>query len=151
MKDKKYIINPEIKKPADKLFSLIEENLNDMDGDENTVAEMLNEEIGEDLKSRKGFDMLQYAFELARDKADMSIYGLEESTWFMDDEALEQVHDFAANAKRIVKCFDKDNSYDPIFWLKDLKKLSAKVYDLTATEWKNRALAYREKLKEEAA
>ena len=93
-------LNPEIKKQADILFKLIEDEVKEKH--EDSVAEAMAAEWGNYLKKSKGFDMLKYGEELTLTESERAIYGLEESFRFMNDEATHSISTVTRNVLRII-------------------------------------------------
>jgi hypothetical protein len=151
---KKIKLNPEIKKQADKLFKLIEEEIKEKHEDD--VAQAMEAEWGDYLKTSKGFDMLKYGEELTITESERAIYGLEDSFYRMDDKTAALLSDVALEGLRVAEYWkktkkkerDPDDIHRLESWIYMLKESAQEIDEGISTLWKYRAKGYRREVEE---
>lgn len=145
-------LNPEIKKQADKLFKLIEEEVKEKH--EDSVAEAMEREWGDYLKTSKGFDMLEYGKLLTLTESEQAIYGLEEVFRYMNDESAALVSELAHQGLRVAEYWGKRKGEDPNNllrlnqWMTMLKETAMEIDEEIGTLWMYRSKAYRNEIEE---
>lgn len=140
-------LNPEIIKQARHLFSLIEQEIQNKS--EDGFAETLAEEYGDYLKTSKGFDMLQYAFDLSQTHSEKAEYDLEGSVRFMKDDALGDLLRLVKWSSRLAGYLESKNpNYNhiesAIKMIKDVQP--ADMLNTIAGEFAYRSKGYREEI-----
>lgn len=147
----KITLNPEIKKQADKLFKLIEEEVREHHIDD--VAEAMVEEWGDYLKKSDGFDTLEYAKDMTINESERARLDLEEAFWQMDDETASLVFTLSDYGCRAAEAWNKfkEKKGDVTsvnMLIKYLEEDAKKVRDKVDSLFMYRAKRYREELEE---
>ncbi|HBQ60047.1 MAG TPA: hypothetical protein DD671_10605 [Balneolaceae bacterium] len=147
----KITLNPEIKKQADKLFKLIEDETEKHHDDE--VAGAMEAEWGEYLKTSKGFHQLEYAKELTLTESERARLNLEEAFWQMDDETASLVFTVSDYGCRVSEAWKRiknkeDDFHSLEMLIRYLGEESKKMRDKVDSLFMYRARRYREELEE---
>lgn len=153
MKDTKNTIDTtEIQKQADKLFTLIEKTISAYH--EDTLAQNMSEQMGEMLKTRKGYDILEYARDLSQSRSEQAVFGLEESAYRMNDEALGKITDLYKSTLRMAEDWKKidklgrDEIHSLNMWVKEAENDALSVKKDLSGQWEFRATQYGKEIKE---
>lgn len=120
-------LNPEIKKQADKLFKLLEEEADNLHFD--TLTEAMSEQLGDYLRGSKGLDILEFSRLLSKTQSEKAENDLEESTWYMKDKTLFELSEVFHYMQDVLEIIESDDPKPHMLYHR-MKHLKAKVPEI---------------------
>jgi hypothetical protein len=138
-------LSPEIRKQAEKLFSLIEAEIEK--SDEDTVCEAIAEEMGDFLKNSKGYNNLEFSCLLAKTRREQAHMDLETASWNMNDNALNTLTELYQDVLSASQCFDNNDIHFFKSFFENAVKEAKEVKGYLSHTWQDRAISYGKELK----